>query len=178
VTGLADTAPDGAGTGAGAAGARGAVAVAPQSYQQEWMAAAKLQHPNPGWNVHLFWRFTGRLDPGALLAALGDVVRRHEVLRTTHAVQDGQAVQVVHRPRRPEVGVSDLRRQSATLRATELDRLVRAQHALALDHTRGPLLRGELVRAGDQDTYLLVTVDHAVCDGWSSGLLRSELAAA
>src|SRR6185312_10481481 len=47
----------------------------------------------------------------------------------------------------------------------------------ALDHTRGPLLRGELVRAGDQDTYLLVTVDHAVCDGWSSGLLRSELAA-
>ena len=177
MTGLADTAPDGAGTGAGTAGARGAVAVAPQSYQQEWMAAAKLQHPNPGWNVHLFWRFTGRLDPGALLAALGDVVRRHEVLRTTHAVQDGQAVQVVHRPRRPEVGVSDLRRQSATLRATELDRLVRAQHALALDHTRGPLLRGELVRAGDQDTYLLVTVDHAVCDGWSSGLLRSELAA-
>ena len=67
MTGLADTAPDGAGTGADAAGARGAVAVAPQSYQQEWMAAAKLQHPNPGWNVHLFWRFTGR-DVTRLLA--------------------------------------------------------------------------------------------------------------
>ena len=178
MTGLADTAPDGAGTGAGATTGRGTVAVAPQSYQQEWLAAGKLQHPNPGWNLHLFWRFTGRLDPGALLAALGEVIRRHEVLRTTHAVQDGEAVQIVHRPRRPEIGVSDLRRQSASLRATELDRLARAQHGLALDHTRGPLLRGQLVRAGDQDTYLLVTVDHAVCDGWSSGLLRSELAAA
>jgi hypothetical protein len=38
--------------------------VAPQSYQQEWMAAGKLHHPNPGWNLHLFWRFTGRLDHG------------------------------------------------------------------------------------------------------------------
>jgi hypothetical protein len=96
--------------------------VAPQSYQQEWMAAGKLHHPNPGWNLHLFWRFTGRLDHRALLAALGEVVARHEVLRTTHAVRDGEAVQVVHRPRRPEVDVSDLRRQSDALRATELDR--------------------------------------------------------
>ena len=178
MTGLADIAPDGAGTGADTTGPRGTVAVAPQSYQQEWMAAGKLQHPNPGWNVRLFWRFTGPLDHRALLAALAEVVRRHEVLRTTHAVRDGAAVQVVHRPRRPDVGVSDLRRQSAALRATELDRLARAQHGLALDHARGPLLRGQLVRAGDQDTYLLLTVDHAICDGWSSGLLRSELAAA
>jgi hypothetical protein len=175
VTGLAGTAPDGAGTGAAP---RGAVAVAPQSYQQEWMSAGKLRHPNPGWNMLLFWRFTGPLDPGALLAGLGEVVRRHEVLRTTHAVRDGQAVQVVHPPRRPDIDTSDLRRQSATLRATELDRLARTQQGLALDHARGPLLRGQLVRAGDRDTYLLATLDHAVCDGWSIGVLRSELAAA
>jgi Condensation domain len=178
LTGLGGTAPEGTGTGAGMAEPRGVVAVAPQSYQQEWMAAGKLRHPNPGWNVLLFWRFTGPLDHGALLAALGEVVHRHEVLRTTHAVRDGEAVQVVHRPRRLEIGTSDLRRQSATLRATELDRLARAQHGLALDHARGPLLCGQLVRAGDRDTYLLLTVDHAVCDGWSIGVLRSELAAA
>ena len=178
MTGLAGTTPDGAGTGAGTTEPRGVVAVAPQSYQQEWMAAGKLHHPNPGWNALQFWRFTGPLDHAALLAAVGEVVRRHEVLRTTHEVRAGEAVQVVHRPRRPDVGLSDLRRQSATLRATELDRLARTQHGLALDHARGPLLSGRLVRAGDRDTYLLLTADAAVCDGWSTGVLRSEVAAA
>jgi len=178
LTGLAGTSPDGGRTGAGTTEPRGVVAVAPQSYQQEWMAAGKLHHPNPGWNVLLFWRFSGPLDHAALLAAVAEVIRRHEVLRTTHEVRDGEAVQVVHRPRRPDIGLSDLRRQSATLRATELDGLARAQHGLALDHARRPLLSGQLVRAGDRETYLLLTVDAAVCDGWSVGVLRSDVAAA
>jgi hypothetical protein len=152
--------------------------VAPQSFQQEWMAAGKLRHPNPGWNMLLFWRFTGPLDRGALLAGLDAVVGRHEVLRSTHAEDGGRAVQVVHPHGPPAIGTVDLRDAEPADRAAELDRLARAQHGLALDHARGPLLAGTLVRAAQDDTYLLLTIDHAVCDGWAVGVLRSELTAA
>lgn len=148
---------------------------APQSYQQEWMAAGKLEHPNPGWNMLLFWRFSGPLDRGALLAALDTVVARHEVLRSTHAAG---AVQVVHPPAALGVPTVDLRGLSEVDRTAELDRRARHQHGLALDHARGPLLTGTLIRAAADDSYLLVTIDHSVCDGWGVGVLRSELTAA
>lgn len=154
------------------------VVTAPQTYQQEWMAAGKLRQPNPGWNMLLFWRFTGPLDRGALLAGLAEVVRRHEVLRTTHAVRGDRPVQVIHPHRPPPITTVDLRSATPAERAAELDRLARMQHGLALDHRTGPLLTGTLVRAADDDAYLLVTIDHAVCDGWAVGVLRAELTAA
>ena len=53
------------------------------------------------------------------------------------------------------------------------------QHGLALDHARGPLLtRHSSSGPATDDAYLLVTIDHAVCDGWAVGVLRAELAAA
>jgi hypothetical protein len=63
------------------------------------------------------------------------------------------------------------------VRAAELDRLARERHALALDHRTGPLIAGLLVRTADDDAYLLLTVDHAVCDGWSIGVILAELTA-
>ena len=170
-TASASAGPAGPGAAAPAAG----TVVAPQSYQQEWMAAGKLAHPNPGWNMLLFWRFTGPLDRGALLAGLDTVAARHEVLRTTHA---RPGLQVVHPPAPLDPPTVDLRGLSEVDRAAELDRLARRQHGLALDHARGPLLTGTLVRAADDDAYLLLTADHSVCDGWGVGVLRSELTAA
>ena len=139
------------------------------------MAAGKLEHPNPGWNMLLFWRFSGPLDRGALLSGLDTVVARHEVLRTTHA---RHGLQVVHPAAPLDLPTADLRGLSTGDRAAELDRLARVQHGLAPDHARGPLLTGTLVRAADDDAYLLLTVDHSVCDGWGVGVLRSELTAA
>lgn len=155
-------------------------ATAPQSFQQEWMAAGKLRHPNPGWNMLLPWRLTGPLDRGALLAGVDAVIARHEVLRTTHAVDGrGRAVQVV-RPHRgwEVVDELDLRRLSPASRAAELARLSGERHGRAHDHARGPLFAGTLVRCLDDEAYLLFAIDHSVCDGWSIGVLLAELSAA
>lgn len=147
--------------------------LAPQGYVQGYMAAGKRAAPNPGWNMLLPWRLTGPLDAAALLSGVDTVVERHEVLRTSFT--DG--AQVVH-PHRPlGIRTVDLRGLPAGARGTELDRLARERHRLALDHTRGPLIAGLLVRATDDDSYLLLTIDHAVCDGWSIGVLLAELTA-
>jgi len=154
-------------------------ATAPLSFQQEWMAAGKLRHPNPGWNMLLPWRLTGPLDRGALLAGVDAVIARHEVLRTTHAVDGhGRPAQVVHPHRRPDVEELDLRRLSPSSRATELAQLARERHGRAHDHALGPLFAGTLVRCPDDETYLLFAIDHSVCDGWSIGVLLAELTAA
>jgi len=154
-----------------------AEAVAPQSFVQEWMSAGKRACPNPGWNMLLPWRLSGRLDLAALLAGVDEVVRRHEVLRSTFADADRRPVQVVH-PHRPlGLPVLDLRSAPEPARAEQLRRLARARHALALDPERGPLVTGVVARTTDEDTYLLLTIDHAVCDGWSIGVILAELAA-
>jgi hypothetical protein len=154
-------------------------ATAPQSFSQEWMAAGKLRHPNPSWNMLLPWRLTGPLDRGALLAAVDSVVARHEVLRTTFAIDGhGRAAQVVRPHRLAEVDELDLRQLSPASRTAELARLAQERHGRAHDHARGPLFAGALVRCRDDDAYLLFAIDHSVCDGWSIGVLLAELSAA
>lgn len=142
---------------------------APQGFVQEFLAYGKAAHPNPGWNMLLPWRLSGRLDATALLSGVDAVVERHEVLRTALPADGTQAVRP-HRPLRiPTVDLRD--------RPAELGRIARERHALPLDHTTGPLLAGVLVRTADDEAYLLLTVDHAVCDGWSIGVLLAELTA-
>lgn len=150
----------------------------PAGFGQRFMAAGKREHPNPGWNMLLPWRLTGRLDRAALLGGIDAVVERHEVLRTT--VGDGpggRPVQVVHPHRTVEIPEVDLRGRTDADCGSTLDRLARERHALALDHTRGPLIAGTLVRAADEEAYLLLTVDHSACDGWSIGVILAELTA-
>ncbi|MEV0136166.1 condensation domain-containing protein [Dactylosporangium sp. NPDC050688] len=154
-------------------------ATAPLSFQQEWMAASKLRHPNPGWNMLLPWRLTGSLDRAALCAAIDAVIARHEALRTTHAIgADGRAVQHVHRHRPGRTGEVDLRALPATERGAALAQLARERHSRPHDHVRGPLFEPTLVRWANDEAYLLFAIDHSICDGWSVGVLQAELSAA
>lgn len=152
-------------------------AVAPQSFVQEWMSTGKRRCPNPGWNMLLPWRLSGPLQRAALLDGLQELVRRHEVLRTTFADRDGRPVQLVHPYRPLDVEQVDLRPMPEPARTDRLHRLARSRHALALDHEQGPLLTGALVQVADDDSYLLLTADHAICDGWSIGVILGELTA-
>jgi hypothetical protein len=148
-----------------------------QSFMQEYLSAGKLEHPNPGWNMLLPWRLRGPLVPDALRRGLDTVVARHEVLRTGLGRDGGRPVQLV-RPHAPvPLPVVDLRGLADADRASTLDRIARRQHAISFRHADGPLLAAKLVRVADQDHYLLTTVDHAVCDGWSIGVILAELSA-
>jgi amino acid adenylation domain-containing protein len=150
----------------------------PLSFAQErlWF----LDRLEPGgvlYNVPSALSATGRLDVAALEAALNEIVRRHESLRTTFDQHEGQPFQAVAPELRVPVPVVDLTALPEERREAEGQLALEAEAALPFDLLRGPLLRAMLVRVGGDDWAMLLNMHHIVSDGWSVGVLTAEVAA-
>jgi amino acid adenylation domain-containing protein/non-ribosomal peptide synthase protein (TIGR01720 family) len=132
-----------------------------------------------GWSYNSFWplKVTGDLDAAALARSLAEVVRRHEVLRTTFEME-GEPVQVVAAAVELRMPVVDLGRLSPPLAGGELQRLAREHARHRFDLGRGLPLRAALVKQEEREHVLLLTVHHVVTDDWSMGVLVREVVAA
>jgi len=132
---------------------------------------------NAAYNAGGVLRLTGDLNTGALSAALSALVLRHEVLRTTFDVIDGEAVQVIGDPYEVRLRVAVVSGDDEAERDARLDTVLREEIAVPFDLRRGPLLRTLLVRLGPDEHVLAVTLHHIVTDGWSMGVVARELGA-
>jgi len=150
----------------------------PLSFGQErlWF----LDRMAPGgavYNLPLAIRCVGPLDAQAFAAALGQVVGRHEALRTTFDVlADGRPVQVIAPPGRfslPSIDLLALPERGEE----EARRVANLAAARPFDLARGPLLRAALLRLGPERHLFLLAMHHAVSDAWSMGVLISEATA-
>ncbi|HEX8148747.1 MAG TPA: amino acid adenylation domain-containing protein [Pyrinomonadaceae bacterium] len=149
----------------------------PQSFaQQRLWFLDQLVPGSPAYNMPTGVRLSGALDARALGAALGEVVRRHEALRTTFGTHGDLPVQLV-RPNL-EVGLPTLDLSALPEREREAEslRLAREEANRPFDLTKGPLLRATLVRLADEEHLLLLTTHHIISDGWSIGILVREIA--
>ena len=150
--------------------------VAPLSFAQERMwFLDQLEAGNPAYNVPVAVRLPMAVDAGALERSINEVVRRHEALRTTFEVVEGSPVQVVAPALEVSLSVRDLRGLSEEAGEAEALRLAAAEAQQPFDLARGPLLRAVLVRRGDAEHLLLLTLHHIVSDAWSMGVLFKEL---
>ena len=143
--------------------------------QQRLWLLDRLLSDESVYNVPQVVRVTGPLDPEALRRALNEVVRRHEVLRTRFAVEDGQPVQAIDAELDLPLPVEDLRALPESERAGEARRRARAEGRAPFDLARGPLLRARLLRLGETEHWFLLTLHHIATDGWSNGVLWREL---
>ncbi|MFJ3095298.1 amino acid adenylation domain-containing protein [Streptomyces hydrogenans] len=132
----------------------------------------QLEPEDPAYNIPYVLRLGGVLDAAALGRALDGVVARHEALRTRFPAADGRPSAVVDDPRPVALDLLDLRGADAREAAETLASLTNAGFDLA----RGPVLRAALLRTGDEEHLLCLVLHHIVADGWSLGLLRTELA--
>ncbi|MDB4948385.1 MAG: pcbAB [Gemmatimonadetes bacterium] len=152
----------------------------PLSFQQQglWLVH---QMERPGiafYNIPLAVRLTGELDVDGLRRALGQVVRRHEALRTTFRSTAAGVEQVVN-PASPAfpLPLSDLSALPYDAAEAQAQRIATAEASTAFDLSRDGVLRGRLVRIGRDEHLLLLTVHHIAADGWSIGVLFREMAA-
>ncbi|MFE9655905.1 amino acid adenylation domain-containing protein [Micromonospora sp. NPDC006431] len=150
---------------------------APLSFAQQRLWFLDQLHPGAtGYNIPSAHRIRGPLAPELLARALTEVTRRHEVVRA--AVGDGPAGQPVHRIQPPEpveLPVTPVDGGSTPERLTRAAELARDHVLRPFDLRRGPLLRAELFRIGDDDHVLLVCLHHLVADQWTLSLLLREV---
>jgi amino acid adenylation domain-containing protein len=150
----------------------------PLSYaQQRLWFLWQLEPDSTAYNVHLGLRLEGDLHVAALERALDEIVRRHEVLRTTFSSASGRPFQVINRHEPLHLPLVDLRGEQEEGREREARRLATAEAQRPFDLARGPLLRAGLLRLDEDDHVLLVTMHHIVSDGWSLGVLSREVTA-
>ena len=122
------------------------------------------------YNIPAAVRLTGSLDVDALERTLNEIVRRHEVLRTSFVLAGDAPVQVIAPMVSLPLDVVDLSETQARL-------LMQAEAGQPFDLSTGPLIRFRLIRLAVQEHILLVTVHHIVSDGWSMGVVVREVAA-
>jgi amino acid adenylation domain-containing protein len=150
----------------------------PLSYaQQRLWFLNQLEPGNPFYNMPTLVRLRGSLDAGALRRALGEVVRRHEVLRTTFEVFEGQPAQVVAPPRESELPVIEPGGGDAAEREAEALSIAGERARAPFDLSSEPPLRSVLLRLGPEEHLLSVVMHHVVSDGWSIGVFVRELEA-
>ncbi|HYG64599.1 MAG TPA: amino acid adenylation domain-containing protein, partial [Thermoanaerobaculia bacterium] len=147
----------------------------PLSFAQErlWFLD-RLEPGSSVYNMPGVLALHGALDVAALELALGELVRRHESLRTTFTEAGGEPRQVIAPVLGASLPVVDLSALSAGSREVEAHRLAAAEAARPFDLERGPLLRASLLRLAHEEWLLLVTLHHIVSDGWSMAVLVRE----
>ncbi|MBV9180225.1 MAG: non-ribosomal peptide synthetase, partial [Acidobacteria bacterium] len=151
--------------------------VFPTSFaQQRLWFLEKLQPGGTSYLIPWALRLRGPLNIAALQASLNEVVKRHEILRTTFAWQNGMPSQVVHGAMSISLPLSDL--SQSVDREQEVFERARQEAHLPLDLELGPLVRAQLLRLAADDHVLLLTLHHIIFDGWSRRILVGELAAA
>ncbi len=144
--------------------------------QQRLWFIDQLQPGSSAYNIPTALRMRGPLDVGALEKAFISLAERHEALRTTFGVQDGEPVQVIHPLPHFPLPVVDLSTLPAAECEAEARRLATQEAQRPFDLARGPVFRALLLRLGEQDHVLIGTMHHIVSDGWSMGVLVRELA--
>ncbi|HEY6804790.1 MAG TPA: amino acid adenylation domain-containing protein [Pyrinomonadaceae bacterium] len=138
-----------------------------------------LGHVQPNSNLYhipAVARMHGRLNVTALEQSFNDVIRRHDALRTGFELIAGQPVQVIAAELDPlRLPVVDLSSLPDGPREAEVRRLVQADATMTFDLEVAPLLRLTLLREGELENRLVITMHHVISDGWSVGILVREL---
>ncbi|RPH56883.1 amino acid adenylation domain-containing protein, partial [bacterium] len=145
--------------------------------QQRLWLVDQLAPDSPAYSMPAAVRLHGELPAGVLERVFAEIVRRHETLRTTFASHEDGPVQAIAPEPRPQLPLVDLSGLPDDEREARARRLAREEARRPFDLQRGPLLRLTLVRLGEQDHLLLLTMHHIVSDGWSVGVFIREMTA-
>jgi amino acid adenylation domain-containing protein len=146
-------------------------------YQQGLWVLSQLMPGTSLYHVPKVVRLAGKLDVAALKRTLDYLVERHESLRTSFATTDGVPMQVVSKRLELELPIVALSELGEPERESETQRLLREEVRRPFDLVQGPLIRALLLRLGEQEHILLITLHHIITDGWSIGVMHREFMA-
>ena len=138
-----------------------------------------LENVGSAYHIEGTVRFRGPLNQNALQLTLDAILARHEVLRTVFVQLPGesQPLQQVQPPSPFAMNTVDLSGLAAAERKEALHQALQRASERPFDLASGPLIRGELFVLAQDEHVLYLGMHHIVSDGWSLGVLFSEMAA-
>ncbi|MEH1828682.1 MAG: amino acid adenylation domain-containing protein [Nostoc sp.] len=145
--------------------------------QQRLWFLDQLIPNNPFYNIPLALHLTGSLKLAALEQTFNEIVQRHEALRTTIVVQEGQPIQVINPTLTIPLPIIDLRQLPQAEREIQARRLTTQEAQRPFNLSTDSLLQVKLLWLDETEYILLLTMHHIVSDGWSIGVLIQEIAA-
>lgn len=137
----------------------------------------QLEPGNSFYNAAAAVRLTGQLDVAALERSFAEVIRRHESLRTTFSIVNGEPVQVVTPSPETDLPFIDLSVSPGEDHETEARRLATEEIERPFDLATGPIIRGLLLRLSAREHVAVLTIHHVACDAWSLEILVKEISA-
>jgi amino acid adenylation domain-containing protein len=149
-------------------------APATASQQEIWLGVQISQEANLACILSQSLQAIGRLNVEVLQAAIRQLISRHESLRTTIS-GDGMTI-LIAKEIDLQVPLRDLSALSANDRSAQIARYQSESVSAPFDLQHGPLFRACILKLTDCEHLLIFAVHHIVCDGWSLGIILSDLA--
>lgn len=120
------------------------------------------------YNIPWAYRLEGHLDISALEKTFNTIIQRHEALRTTFHVIDGNPVQII--ADRLKITI-----QPTNVKEVQVPSYINKHATHIFDLTQGPLIKIDLLRLSPKEHVLLINMHHIISDGWSDGVLNREI---
>ena len=143
--------------------------------QQRFWFEEQLHPGNPGLNVAVRWKLEGAVSTADLETAWRAIIERQQSLRTHFETDDGEPVQIVEPHVAFSIPIVDLTLLPPAEAEREADRIAELEARTPFDLSVAPLIRVTRLVLREKVSTLLVTAHHAVCDGWSIGVLAREM---
>lgn len=134
----------------------------------------QLEPENISYNISQCVRLEGPVQVDVLKEAISEIIRRHEVLRTTFGEVGGQPIQVISPPSAIDIYIKDLQAVPDNERMTKARQIAIQEMQRPFDLRKGPLIRVALLRLSPEDHLLVNTIHHIIADGWSLGVFARE----
>jgi len=143
--------------------------------QQRMWFFEQLSSGTSAFNIALGVRLKGALNVAALEQTFGEIIRRHEVLRTVFPELNGQPAQVIQPPGRFQLTVVDLSLLPDEKRESQAARLAREETVRKFDLARGPLARPTLLKLNVEEHIVICTLCHIIADTQSFQVVIAEM---
>ncbi len=150
----------------------------PLSFAQERLWFLDQLNPgNPQYNIPGAVRIRGPLDLDVLKVALKEIVRRHEVLRSTFHTVDGRSQVRIHPDMELDFRIEEILSEAHKSHQQIIQEKLKTEAKRGFNLAEGPLFRILVLKIAPDDHVLMVTFHHIVSDGWSVGVFLKEMAA-
>jgi NRPS condensation-like uncharacterized protein len=144
------------------------------SQQRLWFFD-QLVPGSPLYNNTLAIHITGPINLFILERSLNELIRRHEALRTVFKSDQGQAFQVILPSLTIPLPQVDLQALLPDQRQERTDELYQEESQQPFDLQNGPLIRAKILKLEPEKSIFFLTIHHIICDGWSVGIITSEI---